>query len=78
MSMKKVICDNCKSRQARTISFEIDRKRSPIGEFEWRFEYVDLCYNCLIERIGLFLQDEQIELKKRFISAITMKKEDVA
>ena len=76
--MKKVICDNCKSGQARTISFEIDRRRSPIGEFEWQFEYVDLCYNCLIERISLFLQDEQDEIKKRFINAITMKKEDVA
>jgi len=78
MDMKKVICDNCKSRQARTISFETDRKRSQIGEFEWRFEYVDLCYNCLIERIGLFLQDVQDDVKKRFINSITLKKEDVA
>ena len=78
MNMKKVICDNCKSRQARTISFETDRKRSPIGEFEWQFEYVDLCYNCLIERIGLFLQDEQDDVKTRFIDAITMREKDVA
>jgi hypothetical protein len=76
--MKKVICDNCKSRQARTISFETDRKRSPIGEFEWRFEYADLCYNCLVDRISLFLQDEQGDVKKRFINKITLKKEDVA
>jgi hypothetical protein len=76
--MKKVICDNCKSRQAKTISFETDRRRSPIGEFEWRFEYADLCYNCLIERIGLFLLDEQEDVKKRFINTITLKKEDVA
>ena len=78
MNMKKVICDNCKSRQARTISFEVDRKRSQIGEFEWQFEYVDLCYKCLIERIGLFLQDEQDDVKKRFINKIIMKKENVA
>ena len=76
--MKKVICDNCKSRDARTISFETDRKRSPIGEFEWRFEYVDLCQECLIARISLFLQDEQEDVKKRFINVITLKKEDVA
>jgi len=78
MDMKKVICDNCKSRQARTISFETDRKRSPIGDLEWKFEYVDLCYNCLIERIGLFLQDEREDVKKRFINKIIMKKENVA
>ena len=76
--MKKVICDNCKSRQARTISFETDRKRSQIGEFEWQFEYADLCYKCLLERIGLFLQDEQDDVKKRFINTITLKNEDAA
>ena len=76
--MKKVICDNCKSRQARTISFETDRRRSQIGEFEWKFKYVDICYACLIERIGLFLQDEREDVKKRFINKIIMKKENVA
>jgi hypothetical protein len=76
--MKKVICDSCGSDEAMTISFETDRKRSQIGEFEWRFSYVDLCYKCLIERIGLFLQDEQEDVKKRFINKITLKKEDVA
>ena len=75
--MKKVICDNCRSDEAKTISFETERKRSPIGDLEWRFEYVDLCYNCLIERIGLFLQDEQGDVKKRFINTITLTKEDV-
>jgi hypothetical protein len=76
--MKKVICDSCGSEEARTISFETDRKRSQIGDLEWRFEYIDLCYNCLIERISLFLQDEQDDVKKRFVNSITIKKEDVA
>jgi len=78
MDMKKVICDNCKSRQARTISFETDRKRSQIGEFEWRFEHIDLCYNCLVDRISHFLQDEQKDVKTRFIDVVTLRKKDVA
>ena len=76
--MKKVICDNCRSDEAMTISFETDRKRSPIGDLEWRFEYVDLCNQCLIKRIGQFLQKEHEEIKTRFIDAITMRKKDVA
>ena len=76
--MKKVICDSCRSDEARTISFETDRRRNPVGEFEWRFEYADLCYSCLILRIGHFLQDEQNDVKTRFIDAITMRKKDVA
>ena len=76
--MKKVICDNCKSDEARTISFETDRRRNSIGEFEWQFEYTDLCSKCLVLRIVLFLQAEQDDVKTRFIDAITMRKKDVA
>ena len=76
--MKKVICDNCRSDEAKTISFETERKRSPIGDLEWRFEYVDLCHKCLLERIGRFLQAEQDDVKTRFIDAVTLRKEDVA
>jgi hypothetical protein len=76
--MKKVICDSCGSDEARTISFETDRRRSQIGEFEWLFEYVDLCHKCLLERIGRFLQGEQDEVKTRFIDAVTLRKKEVA
>ena len=76
--MTKVVCDNCKTGEGRTISFEVNHWLGHVGDFEYEFEYVDICFPCLVEKIEVFLQNEPADTKGRFINVLAGKKSKVA
>ena len=69
--MKKIICDHCRVRKGRTVSFEVPCERGPLGEGRWRFEHVDLCMECLIAALEKFLKSEPLDVRLRLISTMT-------
>ncbi len=68
--MKKVICDHCGVREGRTIAFEINRRRNQVGDPEYQFEYVDICFQCLIDRVEQFIRNEPLEVKTGIIELL--------
>ena len=75
--MNQTLCDFCSSSPAMTLQIELDHRWGPLGEPEYRFEYVDICPRCLVERLGRFLQGQTRDVRHAFTEAM-MDKKDMA
>ena len=69
--MKTILCDTCKVNDCKTLQIELERRMGPVGDFEVRYGYIDICPRCFMKMVLAYFKDEQPETAQDVIRILT-------
>ena len=64
--MKQIICDICNKNEGKTLMLQSGHKMGMEDSKYSKYEYVDICLPCLIEKIQSLLENLPLEVNQAF------------
>ena len=69
--MKTILCDTCKEHEGKTLQIELERRMGPVGDFEIRYGYIDICPRCFMKMVLAYFNDKPPETAQDVIRILT-------
>ena len=64
--MKQIICDICSKNEGKTLMLQSGHKMGMEDSKYSKYEYVDICLPCLIEKIQSLLENLPLKINQTF------------
>ena len=68
--MKQIICDICHKNEGKTLMLQAGHKMGMEDSKYSKYEYVDICLPCLIEKIQYLFENLPLEVNQTFIKIL--------
>jgi len=68
--MKQIVCDICSKKEGQTLMLQSGHKTGMEDSKYSKYEYIDICLPCLIEKAQSLLENLPLEVNQAFIKIL--------